>query len=395
MSAGPALKKPSKFKGVGDLFKEINLVYDSGAFDILYNKALADKITPDYVLETYEIMGYTKDTRLIQFDLPIDFYDTLEKRLEWIVRSILNYLYMVQKNNQIIPVIHGWTLEELQISLEGVLFGEIDGLVHDYSANADIKEIAVGSYAATTTAKVRVGNQYVGVGSYSAKMVPQVSKKAKRTAGKTRLSAKIVYPRLAIALSLLKKFDITDILVLGAGGIGNMHLAFACGAIAVDGTSWKMVATRFFAIFIPGRGTRTLLEKMESRTYPKANEDDLKALRELHKQPDYPFADIPFETLCKIFATEKDSAAALTRMIHNVYVIKYEIENYSMEFANDPDGYFSYLEKRWHGNRHWTPRLKIMKEAISDEYIPQADLRSFLKMKPNDTRLFQKVVMDR
>ena len=389
MAAGPALTS-KRYDGIGEYFIEKTTCYDSGAFKFLFDKELAKLITPDRVLETYERLQYNKDTLLIQLDKPTDFYDSLEHRKNWITESASNYHYMKAKNKQIIPVLHGWNAKELEFSMDRLLDADLIAVgSNTATATRGIPNFALGSNASTSQAKINVGNQHVGVGSYSSKVVPQIMSVASASAEekRKRTPSKILYPRFGTAMSLLKKRGIEKIMVLGAGGIGWMHISFASGAEKVDGSSWKMAASMFYAIFVPGStGTRRFME-MERPTCKMVDNNDINILQELHKQPDYPFTDIPFKLLSEMFAT-KGKEGFLTRAIHNVYVIKYEIETISMKYANDPDRYFAYLQKRWAKSHYWRPRLKMVMEALTEDYLPQADLRSYFKMNPRDTKMF-------
>ena len=383
MSAFPAYKS-RKFDSIREKFQrlKINMCYDSGGFQILMKPELIHLACPLKTLEVYERLGYTDKDLLIQLDLPTDFHDTIEKREDWITKSALYYHQMREKNKQIIPVIHGWTYEELAKSLEMVFQPETIAFGSNSATETRGVKAAIGSYVATERPKPRVGNQYVGIGSYTVKEVPTVMKTASVSSGTAEerrkfTPMKVIYPRFGLAVSLMKKLGIKHILALGGGGMNFMHLAFSSGCDMTDGSSWR-IAARFFSFFVPETANRRLKE-MEKPTCKKATTEDILKLRELHKEPEYPFSDISFEELLTGLAAEK-KFGFVTRCIHNAYVLHWEITNISQEYANDPDGYWNYLlNKRWANSNHWKPRAKLVRKALTEDYV-QTSMRSYLKL---------------
>jgi len=400
MSAFPAYKS-KRFDGIREKFaktnSQVNMCYDSGGFQFLMKPELFDNIDPMKTLEVYERMGYHKDDMLIQLDLPTDYYDSPEKRDDWITKSAVFFHQMRERNKQVIPVVHGWTYEELSRSLEMVQ--NADTIAFGSNSATETRgttNVALGSYTATERPKPKVGNQYVGIGTYSVKEVPSVMK-VKKVAVSTGsaeerrkfTSPKIIYPRFGLAVSLMKKQGMENILALGGGGMNFMHLAFASGCKMVDGSSWR-IASRFFSFFVPETANRRLKEMIKP-TCKMATPEDIVKLRELHKISEYPFSDIPFQELLEGLAAEKKHGF-LTRSIHNAYVLKWEIENIANKYINDPDGYWKYLlEKRWVNSRHWRPRAKLVRAALTDDYV-QTEMRSYLKLDRQFTKLFTKDV---
>lgn len=390
MSAFPAYKT-KKFDNIKKLFNGTNLCYDSGGFQILMNPEKFDSICPYKTLDVYERLQYGPNDLLIQLDLPTDFYDSLEKRQEWITKSALYYHQMREHNKQVIPVVHGWTKEELEYSLESVSDPETIAFGSNSATETRETTVALGSYGATQRVKPRVGNQYVGIGAYVVKEVPQIVKAAISSGSAEERQkftpAKIIYNRFGTAVSLLKKEGIENILALGAGGLNMMHVAFASGCKMVDGSSWR-IASRFFSIFVPEKAHRSFSTKRRTST-PFGKEDE-KILRELHKEKNYPFNDIGFSELLKSLAADK-KLGFVTRAIHNAFVLKWEIENIVNKFGNDYDGYWDYLiNKRWLNCRHWRKRALLVQKALTDDYV-QTDMRSYLKM---DRGFISKLVKD-
>ncbi len=71
--------------------------------------------------------------------------------------------------------------------------------------------------------------------------------------------------------------------------------------------------------------------------------------------------------------------ATVTRALHNACVVLHEVEMISLEFENDPDGYWQYLEKRWNNSPYWRTRMKLVREQLRQEYV-QSRLDVFLRM---------------
>ena len=391
MSAFPAYKT-NKFDNIKELFSDCNLCYDSGGFQILMNPEKFDSVDPYKTLEVYERLQYGPDDLLIQLDLPTDFYDSLEKRQEWITKSALFYHQMKEQNKQVIPVVHGWTKKELEYSLESVSNPETISFGSYIATETRGTKAAIGSYGATQRVKPGVGNQYVGIGAYAAKEVPQITKAAVSSGSAEERQkftpANIIYSRFGIAMSLLKKKGIDNILALGAGGLNMMHLAFAAGARMVDGSSWR-IASRFFSIFVPEKAHRSFSTKRRTST-PFGKEDD-KILRELHKESDYPFSDLGYQELLDSLAADK-KLGFVTRAVHNAFVLQWEIKNIANKYANDPEGYWDYLiNKRWEKSHHWRKRALLVQKALTDDFV-QTDMRAYLKMDQQFCRMLTKDV---
>ena len=343
-----------------DLRNKLNgrVCYDSGGFQFLMGKL--SNPDPIKTLEVYDKLGYTKKDLLIQLDLPPNFFDSPSNRLELISRSALFYHKMKEKNDSIIPVIHGWTNDELKKSIAQIFDADTIGM-GSYLATVT-RGVGLGTYSATTRPKPRVGNQYVSIASGTAEEKQLYT------------PVKAVYSRLGQALSLLLKTDIPNIFVLGAGSLNMMHLCFASGARYTDGASWR-IAARFWNIYVPEKTGKTLATRRQTGSPLK--DEDIKILRELHKESNYPFNSLSFEELMKYLRADKKTGF-LTRAIHNAFVLDYETKTIANSFATDPDGYLKYLRKRWSKSKYWLKRMEIVREAIRSSYV-QTDLTTFIK----------------
>jgi hypothetical protein len=89
-------------------------IIDSAGFKLY---SLDIEINPDQVLEVYSNCDLKPKDYVITVDRPPlpDMKATLRK--EYIEETINNYKYMSQKNNKVLPVIHGWTQKEMDLSL--------------------------------------------------------------------------------------------------------------------------------------------------------------------------------------------------------------------------------------------------------------------------------------
>ncbi|RLI73696.1 hypothetical protein DRP04_15475, partial [Archaeoglobales archaeon] len=86
------------------------LVYDSGGFQFLVGKL--KNPDPLKTVAIYKKMGYTDKDILIQLDLPPVYHQSHEERCR-LIRKSAKFYHIMSKHVPVIPVIHGWTLEEL------------------------------------------------------------------------------------------------------------------------------------------------------------------------------------------------------------------------------------------------------------------------------------------
>lgn len=403
--------KSQNGKGFRKLFDHRHrLVYDSGGFQFLMGR-LKDP-DPLRTVHIYKTMGYTKNDLLLQLDLPPSYHQAVSERRELIRRSA-EFFHTMTQEVPVIPVVHGWTLEELQESLE--LIDDPDRLaLGSYSGGCEYltersytpwnkKAVGVGSYHATTkddTSLVGLGAysgacrdyegpkhnheldyQYlkkVGVGCYAAEThePPRVGNQHKSTRKadmekKKFTPVRVIFERLATALNLLRD---REVFVLGAANLNMMHIAFLGGARYTDGSSWR-IAARFWSIYLPEMTTISLGNRCNGGTRRFGTAEE-KAFRELHSDPDYIFHDIPFRKLLAGLRAHKKDGFTL-RALHNAWVVKKE-EEIANEFTNDPERYYNYLTKRWEDTPYWRKRLRIFYSYVRESYV-QCNLEVFLK----------------
>jgi len=114
-------KKPSKAEG----YREKKLLsdwhrpaWDSGGFQYLMGKLPLSEADPMKTVDIYKKVGVTPKDLPIQLDLPPTYHMPSQDRLGLIHLSAEFYWRMVEEIPYVIPVVHGWTYEELSASLE-------------------------------------------------------------------------------------------------------------------------------------------------------------------------------------------------------------------------------------------------------------------------------------
>ncbi|MBD3193311.1 MAG: hypothetical protein GF308_21935 [Candidatus Heimdallarchaeota archaeon] len=329
------------FQDFRELFsRNHRLAYDSGGFQFL-TKKLTDP-NPMKTLETYERLDYQSHDLLLQLDLPPAHHEPPQRRLELIQQSAAFYHQMVQHNQAIIPVVHGWTTKELTASLEMINDPDVIGL---------------GSYLATNTRGITA----VASGAAEEKL--------------QRTKVSTVYRRLGQAMNLLfRQPTEADVFVLGAGNMNMLHLAFASGARFTDGSSWRTSAS-LFQIYVPEQATRSVGSQRQTAAPLKTA--DLRILRGLHREDDYPFTAIPFRQLLDLFHMNGQTGF-IVRAVHNAYVLQVETR-LANTFANDPDGYWRYLKKRWADSPFWKSRMNYLRKTLLLEQVPD-DMTTFTQL---------------
>lgn len=396
----------SKFNG------HHRLVYDSGGFQFLMGKL--QNPDPLKTVQIYNEIGFTERDILIQLDLPPAYHQGSKERWELIQKSA-EFYHIMRAHLPVIPVVHGWTYEELQQSLEmiedqeRVALGSFSGGCEYLTARSytpwNKKTIGVGSYHATTkndSNLVSVGTysgvnniyegpkhnhpldvQYknkIGLGVYAADThpAPQVGNQYKHTSGsnkkKNLTPVRIIFERLATALKLLRD---KEVFLLGAANINFMHLGFLGGARMSDGSSWR-IAARFWTIYLPEHVGIPVGVKRN-----KFGNKELEILREIHQDPVYIFHEVPFDTLLKAFKAHK-KVGFTVRALHNAWVVKKE-EEIANEFCNDPERYYQYLSKRWENSTYWRNRLNLFWKHLTQPWV-QSSLSIFLRCSTSDVR---------
>jgi len=356
-SVAPAYRSPSRFVNVRRRFDGKKIAYDSGGFSFLIGK-LKEPPDPRRTALVYRVLGFTENDFLIQLDLPPGFNMPKEQRLALIRKSAQFYHVMVNelKGATVLPVVHGWSEDEILESLSLVMDGD---------------KLTVGSF--TTSMGVvwpaKVAAEKMAVGTYAASSVIAThGGQAERVL--QRAPRDIVFRRLATALNILRKHA-EEIFVLGASNINTTHLAFLLGARYTDGSAWRLAAM-LHVIFVVELGRFSIGEKRISKPL---NEVALAKMHEVWKHPLNPFKDMSIEEfLAK--ARQNNTEGFTYRALWNAFQLKLE-EEIANQYACNPDGYLKYLKKRWQNNSFWRSVLKLVQQQ-SKLYV-QPSLEIFLK----------------
>lgn len=129
--------RPEKAENYRGIFSgQHRLAEDSGGFQFLMGKLPLSKCDPLKTVEIYKKIGVTRKDFPIQLDLPPRFSLSKEERLALIVKSAEFYHIMVEHIDWTVPVVHGWTYEELSLSLRLI---------------EDPDRLATGSFTASAT----------------------------------------------------------------------------------------------------------------------------------------------------------------------------------------------------------------------------------------------------
>jgi len=130
-------KNPEKADNYRSIFTDNHrLAEDSGGFQFLMGKLPLEKCDPMKTVEIYKNIGVKRKDFPIQLDLPPRWQLSKEERRVLIIKSAEFYHVMTQEIDWVIPVVHGWTFEELALSLQLI---------------EDPDKLACGSFAATST----------------------------------------------------------------------------------------------------------------------------------------------------------------------------------------------------------------------------------------------------
>lgn len=133
--------------------------WDSGGFQFLMGKlkgipvellpcGIEVPVNAQPTLDLYRRVGVTKSDLPIQLDLPPRYDLPPDHKRELIERSAAYYWEMVEEMPWIVPVVHGWKLEEILYSLELV---EDPDKLSQMSIVGKIRELAVGTNAGAKT----------------------------------------------------------------------------------------------------------------------------------------------------------------------------------------------------------------------------------------------------
>jgi len=165
-------KAPEKANGFRETYgmtKKHTAGLDSGGFSFLMGRLRVEEseilpcgievpATAKDTIDLYKRIGVLEKDYPIQLDLPPRFDQSPEIRKQLITRSAGYYYEMVGELPWVIPVVHGWSQEEMEFNLE---------LITD----PDKARVAMGTYAAETRGVWTMGNlnphkpRGLGVGS--------------------------------------------------------------------------------------------------------------------------------------------------------------------------------------------------------------------------------------
>jgi len=299
------------------------IAYDSGGYQFLIGK-IKQPPNPHRTIDVYRKLGFKERDFLIQLDLPPSYFMSKEERLRLITKSAEFYHLMKTQLKNVLGVVHGWTPDELQLSLELLTADNV---------------LSVGTYAVTSI---------IASHAAQAEMVIQ------------RTPRKIIFQRLVDVSYLLRDYDV---FMLGCSNPNIVHIAFLLGARFTDGGSWRLAAAHH-VIFVPEHGRYSIGIKNVSKRLT-----DFKLLKKYYE-------DSPFETGFHEF-TQLLKESFKVRAVWNAWVLKYE-EKIANLFANDPDRYYKYLLKRFNKNKFWLNVLNFVWNRYKEKYV-QTKLQIFLK----------------
>jgi len=113
-------KRPEKAEGYRKMFLTDyhTAAWDSGGFAYLMRRL--KNPDPYKTIALYKAVGVKKDDLPMQLDTPPAYDLTKKERYADIYKSALYYHIMLQEIPNVLGVAHGWTLEELSLSLEWI-----------------------------------------------------------------------------------------------------------------------------------------------------------------------------------------------------------------------------------------------------------------------------------
>jgi len=435
-------KHPQKAKGYrGRYFKDWHrLGVDSGGFQFLMGKL--KNPNPMRTVAIYKEMGLTQSDFPIQLDLPPNYHLSGDEKEKLIARSASYFHMMIQELPSTIPVVHGWSIQELQLSLdlienpEKLAVGTYQGTTKHwvmeniwpggkYAAGAYLqsgqftcdhiantprrKRIAAGAYQQSGRYVLNeAGNlkkpEVISTGTYlpttvqaapvaAGTYLPKTYRVATPHAGAEqvlqRAPVEAVIERLGLVLNLLRD---RELFVLGGASPHDQHMIFMGGARYCDTSAWRLKAY-LGEIYLPELGARAVGEKAK---VPRLTEMEKILLRGCLDDPMHPLNGISLEEFLEIVKirnietwrmkmAEKKFRFACppfeTRALHNAWVIKRCEEVIANQYANDPEGYYRYLVKRFDGHPNLTRKLKKLWRILKRPYV-QDKLTSYLKGRP-------------
>jgi hypothetical protein len=327
----------------------------------------------------------------------------------------------------VIPVVHGWTTDELQLSVNLIedpdRLGGTDGSTDKISSPSQVKTIAtpnnadppstividhlksrrlaVGSFSSPSTVVIdHMKTRRLAVGSFNVTGTTNLAFTGGRTprvTGHPQLATpgctaeqvlqkapkKVIWERLA---TVLNAFRDSELFILGGAGPHDLHMTFLGGARYSDTSSWRLKAY-LGGVYVPERGDVYIGHKGD----PKPTETDCKTLQECLRESTHPLCGMSlnrFLTIGKMTMNEWKATRAKhqweikpfdLRAAHNAWVLKYREEQIANDFACDPDAYHRYLlERRFKNRPNLTAKLNFLWTRFRRPYVqPSMDL--FLK----------------
>ncbi|MHA2282186.1 MAG: tRNA-guanine transglycosylase [Promethearchaeota archaeon] len=258
------LREHLNFKG--------NVLMDSGGF--LFQKKQVMDIKPETISGLYEELKPDMAVVLDHPFSPKEDAKTNKKRWE---KTLENTKIMIERNERekttlLMPVIHGYSEEELKVAFD------------------DLVEICKPNL--------------IGLGS----MVPM-------------LQWHKYSDVIRLVIHVRKAFPDTFLHVFGVGGTTSMHFLYSLGVDSIDSVAWRLKAA-FGAIQLPGVGDRFVVSKnrKRGRVPLHENEEDIELL-EACQCPICKDKDIK-ERLAALDNTKPKTFE--NRALHNAWTYRYE-----------------------------------------------------------------------
>ncbi len=266
---------------------------DSGGYLIQKNQDF--EINLEEVVEIYK---KTSPDLLASLDLPLGPNQNKTQRKFNIKKSLDNWGLMSQEFNNIMPIIHGYTKEEIKHFC-------------DCLACYDTPVIGIGSLvplirSAKKTKKIGIESGFAISNEYTTQQF---------------IIDSIKYVR--------KRFPDKFLHVFGIGSSSTMHLMFALGVDSIDSMGWRLKAA-FGAIQLPKTGDRFILPSPARKNRPKLSKLEIEQFKKCN---------------CGIHennSLKKINDSFKLRAIHNAYVFMKENHRALNKIANKQ--YAEFLE---------------------------------------------------
>ena len=161
ISVADFYKAPKKAEGYREVFfKDYHRpAWDSGGFQFLMGKLPLEECDPLRTVQIYKSIGVDKHDFPIQLDLPPRYGLSDEETLSLIKKGAEFYHVMAAEIPNIVPVVHGWTKEQLETSLEFI--EDPDRLATATNIPTFARTKAKMTQASGTNLTVTGGSQYI------------------------------------------------------------------------------------------------------------------------------------------------------------------------------------------------------------------------------------------